>query len=69
MRTGLDSFRGGIIGVAVLTHDVVAVVDACESQGSQGMGSACAMSGEEARERQEAVERFLARAEMTMVGV
>lgn len=28
-----------------------------------------AMSGEEARERQEAVERFLARAEMTMVGV
>jgi len=55
--------------VAVLTHDVVAVVDACESQGSQGMGSACAMSGEEARERQEAVERFLARAEMTMVGV
>jgi len=27
------------------------------------------MSGEEARERQEAVERFLARAEMTMVGV
>ena len=22
MRTGLDSFRGGIIGVAVLTHDV-----------------------------------------------